>query len=336
MYFFCTYFDHHYLPRGLTLYDSLKKNCPSFRLWILSLDYECTQLLSQLNLPEVEVIDIHQLEESDPQLVQARKDRTLIEYYFTCTPSLILHIFRKHPEPDVLTYLDADLFFFSDPSYIYQEFGNASIAIIEHRFPPHLKHLEQFGMYNVGYLSFRRDENANACLSWWRERCLEWCHDYVEETRFADQKYLNDWPSRFKNVLVFQQKGAGPGPWNAGTSKIEINRDEFMIDSQRLVVYHFHGLRILNSWLYETGLESYGFKMRKGLKEIYVRYLMDLRKHLFIVPQAASRYRKDQIRLYSKIAHRRIAIFVRGFLFEIRLEPLLEPFLRLKRAIKSL
>ena len=288
-----------------------------------------------MNLPEISVIDIRELEKKDPQLFEARKDRSLIEYYFTCTPSLLLYILNHFPEPDVLTYIDADLFFFSDPGPLFQEFGDASIGIIEHRFPNQLKHLVKFGIYNVGYLSFRRDQNAETCLSWWRERCLEWCRDIVEETRFADQKYLNDWPTRFRGVHVFQQKGAGPGPWNIGDSQIEITDGELTIDSQRLVVYHFHGLRILTSRLYELGLEPYGFRLNKGLKKIYAPYLTDLQKHLLPVPQAATRYGKDQIHLYSKIAHHRIAIFAGGLLFEMRLEPLLEPFLKVKRTVSG-
>jgi hypothetical protein len=57
--------------------------------------------------------------------------------------------------------MDADLFFFNSPIALYDEIGAHSITIIEHRFPPYLRNS---GIYNVGWLLFKRDEHALACL----------------------------------------------------------------------------------------------------------------------------------------------------------------------------
>jgi lipopolysaccharide biosynthesis glycosyltransferase len=204
MYYFCTYFDKNYLDKGLALYHSLSVHCQPFKLWILCLDDEVYRKLNGMKLPSVTLISIAGFEWEDTKLAEAKKNRSLIEYYFTCTPSLILKVMETNREIDILTYLDADLYFFSSIEPLYKEMVGYSILIVEHRFPPHLHHLEKYGIYNVGLLSFRNDRNAMVCLQWWRDRCLEWCYDRLEDGKFADQKYLNDWLERFSLVRVLK------------------------------------------------------------------------------------------------------------------------------------
>ena len=149
----------------------------------------------RLNLPNLIPIGLEEFEKDDEALRSAKENRSLVEYYFTCTPSLPLFILnRTDNKVDVVTYLDADLYFFASPEPLFVEMADASIVIIEHRYSPQLDHMRVLGIYNVGWLSFRRDPRALCCLQWWRERCLEWCHDRFENDRFADQKYLDDWP----------------------------------------------------------------------------------------------------------------------------------------------
>ena len=174
MFYFCTYFDSNYLIQGLALYRSLVRHSVPFRLWVLCFDDMAHEILQNLALPEVNPISLRDFEDGDRELLRAKENRSQIEYYFTCTPSLPLYILRNYPEVDVITYLDSDLFFFSNPSPIYQELEDRnSVLIVEHRFPPRLSHrVETNGIYNVGLLSFRRDDVGLQCLHWWRELCM--------------------------------------------------------------------------------------------------------------------------------------------------------------------
>ena len=89
---FCTYFDQNYLPRGLALYRSLREHCPGFKLWVLCMDEATHQVLTQLDLPEVEPISLKDFEKDDEPLLAAKQNRSQVEYYFTCTPSLLLFV----------------------------------------------------------------------------------------------------------------------------------------------------------------------------------------------------------------------------------------------------
>ena len=228
-YNFCTYFDVNYLSRGLALYASLRTHCPHFRLWVLCMDSASFEALQHLRLPGIQAIQLDAFEAGDHQLLEAKKNRSQVEYYFTCTPSLPLYIFRKFPEVEMITYLDADLYFFDDPSPLFEEMGDQSIAIIGHRFPPALRSQERFGIYNVGWLSFKRDEHAVACLQWWRKKCIEWCYDRLDNGRFADQKYLDVWPEKFQKVVVLQHHGANVAPWNLENYNLSIVQEKVFL-----------------------------------------------------------------------------------------------------------
>lgn len=278
MRYFCTYFDQRYLPRGLALYESLRQHCPAFKLWVLCLDHVCYDVLVQLNLANIELIPIERLEAGDEELLQAKQNRSTVEYYFTLTPSLLLFILRTEAEVDLVTYLDADLWFCSDLAPVYEEIGDHSIAIIGHRFPPSLQYMEQNGIYNVGWLSFRRDENGLACLEWWREKCIEWCYDRCEEGRFADQKYLDSWPTLFSNVVVLKHKGANLAPWNLARYSIRFDGESFRVDEQPLIFFHFHGLKHIWRGIYDPGWWMYDLiPTRMVWDHLYRPYISALR-----------------------------------------------------------
>jgi hypothetical protein len=274
MRYFCTYFDQHYLPYGLSLYRSLREHSPAFRLWVLCLDEACRAALARLALPEVVLISLDALERYDPALLAVKPTRSRIEYYFTSTPSLPLLILDQDPAVDLITYLDADLYFFADPAPLYAELHPGSVAIIAHRFAPAVRHLEAHGLYNVGWLSFRRDARGMACLRWWRERCLEWCYDRAEAGRYADQKYLDDWPTRFPGVVTLAHKGANLGPWNLDNYRLCFENGQVWVDDQPLLFFHFHGLKPVRGRMYDTHLRSFKTRLSPVLRQhVYQPYL---------------------------------------------------------------
>ena len=143
-----------------------------------------------------------------------------------------------------MTYLDGDLYFFASPEPIYGELAGRCLAIIPHRYAPNLARLRQFGTYNVGWVGARNNPDGLAVIQWWRERCIEWCHDYVDGERFADQGYLDSFPQLFPRVKVIENIGANLAPWNIGNYRIDVRDGGVLIDAdQPLVFFHFQGLR---------------------------------------------------------------------------------------------
>jgi hypothetical protein len=240
---FCTYFDHRYAPKALAMWRSLKQHSVDATLHALCLNDACREIVSGLNLPDVYVYSLASLEAADPALLDARKTRSLVEYYFTLTPCLPLYVFAHHHDIARLTYVDADLFFFADPQPVLDEVGENAVGLIEHRFPNALRDLEKYGRFNVGWLTFRNDSTALGCLEVWREQCLDWCYDRLEPGRFAEQKYLDEWPLRYKSVRVIQHRGANVGPWNLNRFELSAHGNQIRVGGQPMIFFHAHGFQ---------------------------------------------------------------------------------------------
>ncbi|QFY90680.1 glycosyl transferase [Magnetovirga frankeli] len=275
---FCTYFDSNYLLRGLTLYRSLMKTGCEFRLYVVALDETTLRTLTSLGLEHLEAIPLTELEAWAPSLLVAKANRRLIEYYFTLTPHLPLFFLERYPKLDLITYLDADLYFYSSPEPIFTEMGKCSILITPHRYPPHLKAQEIYGLYNVQYQSFRRDPIGLACLERWRDQCLEWCYDRVEDGKYGDQAYLDEWPMLYGvHLCILQHRGAGVAPWNWSNSTITRRGDEVQVGGDSLIFYHFHGIKIFSPWFISNGLLDWGMMPWRLMRWFYVGYLRELR-----------------------------------------------------------
>lgn len=245
-YEFCTLLDARYLPRGLVLYRSLQRTGADFHLRVFCMDDKSKRLLDRMALPQLTTIALGELEQHDAELLSVKPTRTQLEYYWTATPCVCRYALQQEPELGSITYLDADLMFFADPAPVFEELGSDSVLIVPHRYSPANEiWRERSGIYNVQFMTFRRDERGLSALEWWRERCIEWCYDRYEDGRFGDQKYLDDWPTRWEGVHVLQHPGAGLAPWNVEQYALERRDGNVLVDGRPLVFYHYHSL-VLN------------------------------------------------------------------------------------------
>ncbi len=324
---------------GMTLYRSLLRhvNAP-FMLHVLCFDSFTHDALTQIQLPYLNPIALDAFEKGDNDLLKAKQNRSRLEYFFTCTPSLPLYILAHFPDAETVAYLDADLYFFSDLTPIYTELGDQSILIVGHRYADNLRHLEKYGKFNVGIMVFRNDTDGLNCLRWWRARCLEWCYDRIEDGKFADQKYLDDWPTRFSRVVVLQHPGAGLAPWNVSNFTVHRKDNIVLVDDQSLVFYHFHGLKIINRVLSDPFLSKFrGALTQDLLHGVYAPYLRSLaaeKKHLSKqFPHTLDNSQRRSRRSLTRLANSNdAAIFLVGpFVLNIHVGLFLRPIISLRR-----
>ena len=243
---FCTLFDSNYLTRGLAMYESLLKTTSSFHLYVLAFDDHSLNYLRETAGPHLTIISLKAFE--DEKLLSVKAGRSNAEYCWTCTPSIILYCLKRFNLTSC-TYVDADMMFYHDPQILIDEADGSSIIITEHRYSREYDVSKTHGIYCVQFMYFKSNEEGLEALNWWRDQCIEWCFAYLDHGRFGDQKYLDDWTTRFTGVHVMQHPGGGIAPWNIQQYEFSANGNEIKLRKKNqstweaLVFFHFHGLK---------------------------------------------------------------------------------------------
>jgi hypothetical protein len=327
MHNYCTLFDCNYLIRGLALHSSLVRHSGAARLFILCLDTPTQEALSALSLPRVELVPLSVLEDWDRELKASRSNRSAVEFYFTCKSALMRYLLARDPGIERLTYLDSDLFFFSDPGVVEEQVKGSTVALTPHRFPTRLAFMRRSGDFNAGWVGVGASAEGRRFLEWWRESCIEWCRSIFEETRFGDQKYLDRVPELFRDVVSIDHPGVNAAPWNIGELLVEIRDGGVIVNGQPLVAFHFHGMKRVFHPLYDSGLFMYRGKLtdavRRGVFRPYLRELARIEERLADLPgrvrasigpafelKAGSGWR-DRLRVLARIVATRTALLAR-------------------------
>ena len=233
---YCVYLDRDFLVRFLALHQSMERHCQPYRMWALALDDDTLETLRWMDPRNVHVIPFDAVETE--ALRRVKPQRTHKEYVWTCKATWMLWLLEQQ-RVDGLLYLDTDMLFFRSPSSVFDEIASHEIAIVPHRFPPHLKRFEQNGLFNVGVVYVDQSLNALGCIRRWAEQCVTWCYHRHSHGRFAEQRDLDEWPELW-GAYSIQHKGFNLAPWNQEQYTYTERQGHPYVDTDPLILYHFH------------------------------------------------------------------------------------------------
>ncbi|MDD4082760.1 MAG: hypothetical protein PHD05_05240 [Sphaerochaetaceae bacterium] len=300
---FCTLFDSNYIDRGIAMYRSLVRECPSAFVYIIAFDDKCYKVLKKMNLKKAKIISLKEFE--DKELLKAKSNRSKVEYMWTCSSSSVYYVLKRF-KLKACTYIDADLYFYSNPKVLIDELRSDSVLISEHRYTPKYDQSKISGKYCVQFMTFKNNPLGRGVLNWWKNACLEWCYARPENGKFGDQKYLDDWLTRFKGIHVMQNLGGGVAPWNMQQYKIS-DKNVLSINNKKvdLIFFHFHGLRILGKIV---DLSPY-YLPKEFKDEYYGPYLNEL----LLIRKELLRYNLDLFQ-NSIVPKMTLKVFLRNIL----------------------
>lgn len=272
--FICTYFDFNFLPRGLALYHSIKKVQPDFVFYVLAFDQETYNYLSQLNEDKIILISIEEYNSYFNTSIARFEDKK--QYYFTATPNLCLYLIEKHPEIDILLYLDADVYVYNTLDQLYTEFSDSSIGFCPHRLHPLISlYAKSYGKYNVGVNLFRNFDTGLRCLRDWKSDCDNWYPDKPGYPLkfFSDQIFLDSWPEKYDGVKIIENIGVNVCHWNAANYRFTKHNDKYYVNGEPLTIYHFSSLKKEDENVWSAN-SIYAFvSIKNVLLDLYTNYI---------------------------------------------------------------
>jgi hypothetical protein len=277
-----TVFDKNYAARGLAMIESLRQHSASdIRVAVLALDEDALRVSRHIADEVLRVEDV-----GDAEFVAAKANRSYEEFCWTCAPILSHFMVCRAQLGNLVAYLDADLYFFSDPSILLDEMGDGGTILIHpHRFSADKVAWEKSaGTFNVGFVGFRASEEARACTARWREQVLALCVKDPEKGLCGDQGYLNEWPAIYPGLCVMQNIGGGVAPWNVNSYDVTLGAAGPATDGVPTVFFHFHQLRIIDCekirFLGVIPATGYDFRPETW-RALYQPYLVQLKRQAF-------------------------------------------------------
>ncbi|WP_170065637.1 putative nucleotide-diphospho-sugar transferase [Clostridium vincentii] len=294
---FCTIVSNEYLIKVVAFYYSLERTSKNFHLWICCIDDKVYSSLSRLNLKHASIIHVSAVE--DKKLLAVKNMRKINEYCWTLKAAVSSYVLMKCNAESVI-YCDSDMFFFSDPQVVFDEWGEASIFLCPQRDLEWVH--KMYGKFQAGFIGFKKDREGVNCLNWWNKKCIEWCYGEPdsETGRWGDQKYLDEIPGLFSSVKISENLGVDAAPWNTiynNNFNITSRDNEVFIEGDKLISYHFACLSIFNEDDYDLWTFNY-LTIRSAIKHnIYISYIESIRNAINIIKSSLN---EDTKALFSK------------------------------------
>ncbi|MBW9144701.1 glycosyl transferase [Clostridium sp. CM027] len=280
---FCTIVSKDYLIKTLTFYYSLERNSENFHLWICCIDDIIYSSLSKMNLKNASLIHLNTVE--DQQLLAVKNTRKTNEYCWTLKAAVIRYVLMNYSVNSII-YCDSDIFFFSDPQMVFDEWGEASVFLCPQRDLEWVHKI--YGKFQAGFIGFKKDIQGLNCLNWWNQKCIEWCSGEPDSEmgRWGDQKYLDKITGMFSNVKISRNLGIDAAPWNTiynNNFNITSKDNEVFIEGDKLIAYHFACLSIFNENDYDLWTFNY-LEISSAIKSnIYIPYIESLRNTINVI-----------------------------------------------------
>lgn len=235
MYDFCTITSADYLPFVKVLHQSLQKQNRAARLHVL--------VTSDTQLDDTETLVFY-----SPKDVTAIKFADLIFNKYASEPDnlrwalkpvLISFILSKVP---AVIYVDNDIYFYSDFSFIFNRLQRHSVLLSPHHreWLPYEKRSNfsinfTHGVFNAGFVGATR--KGILLMQWWAEVCFYHMKKDPDNGFFVDQRYLELMLVMDEQVGVLQHPGCNLAAWNIHQSKRSLKNGQVLINGSLPVVF---------------------------------------------------------------------------------------------------
>ena len=267
--------SNNYLAQATVLGRSLTAQSSTAKFFI----FLCDQKVSYVDYNDIadEIIPIADIE---PGIVGLAIKYNIIELNTCVKPRVFEYLFTERNAQKVI-YLDPDIKVFSPFTDLFAELDSAAIILTPHIFSPIPLDgkkpseglFQNFGLYNLGFLGMKQDEEALKLVQWWLERT--YVQGFIDKCNgiFVDQLPMIHVPLFFKGVKILGDMGYNMAPWNIHERWLSFVDDRYWVNGDTLLkFYHFSSFQPDSNELPLVHYDRYLLRERKDLQEIHDRY----------------------------------------------------------------
>lgn len=268
---FCTIITYDYLFYAQALQASFKHFHADIPLHVFIADEGLSLSTIKVDLPNTHFYTTDTFEKDTmaqalhKKYVEGEEDYDKFRWSMK---SVFMRFLLEEKACEKVIFLDPDLYFFNDGSFLFQALDDAHIILTPHWRSSDPKTdlinfnlLSYCGLFNAGFIGATKD--GIPALNQWAEWCLFKCLKDRLLSHFDDQGYLDLLPIYFEKVKIIRHKGCNVANWNQIECKRVRVKDKILINGEEPIIFmHFtkstiQGIQHGEDGLLETHLEEY-------------------------------------------------------------------------------
>lgn len=239
--------NSNYLQKARVLAQSVKKFHPQFRFCLLLVEAEPPVGLKPDHLFD-EIICLPDLD--IPNLNSWMFKHTVVEACTAVKGRFLASLLSRNDCENAI-YLDPDIVVFSQLNTVQEALKRAPIVLTPHSLAPDVGAEDimdnevgplRHGVFNLGFVACRADEEGIRFAQWWRDRLNEHCYSDIDAGIFTDQRWVNLAPAFFRTLEILRDPACNVATWNINNRPLTGCLEQgYFVGDQPLRFYHFTG-----------------------------------------------------------------------------------------------
>lgn len=253
----CTSICNNYLPKAITLAQSIKKNCSDAFFVVCLTERELNDEAKNCSAFDACVLSKDLGFEDFDRFIYKH---SIVEASTAVKGQLFKYLIKTYGNENKFIYLDPDIYVYDNLVDVSKALDEHGIVLCPHVLKPGNIEMElsslMHGVYNLGFLAINSNHpDGVGFIDYWTERLKMYCYDDIPNGIFTDQKWVDLAPCFF-DTYILKHPGYDYAIWSIMNSHPVIADDgSFYIDDMPLHFIHYSGFdtgliqRKINEWM---------------------------------------------------------------------------------------
>jgi len=280
----CTIVAGNYLAHARCLTESFLARHPDGLMYVLLVDRvdgRFDPAREQFTTLPVEDLAI-------PGFVDMILRYDLLELCTAVKPFLLDHLLRERGHRSVC-YLDPDIRVYQPLTEAWSLLEQNAVVLTPHllgplpdRSDPDETLILQCGTYNLGFIGVSAHPQAQALLSWWKERMTWGSKSRIDKGFFVDQKWVDLVPGFHPATALIRHPGYNTAYWDLANRMLTRGEDGTpLVNGRELVFFHFSGFDPHRPARMSRYQNRFTFDTRPDVRPLFEDYRAQLLAHGF-------------------------------------------------------